>query len=69
MTPTLAVLTCREEAVLDLLADGCGEREIAGRMRLTVFTIRAHKANARRKLGASTTYQAMAIYIAARGRE
>ena len=68
MTPTIAVLSCREEAVLDLLASGCGEREIAGRLRLTVFTIRAHKANARHKLNAATTTQAVAIFIAWRSR-
>ncbi len=68
MTPVLGSLTCREEAVLLLLAEGFGEREIAARLGVTVWTVRGHRASARRKLCACTTAQAVAIIVAARAR-
>ena len=44
-------LTAREEQVLRLLAWGYANREVAGKLALSVKTVEAHKANAMRKLG------------------
>ena len=40
----------REAAVLRLIASGYSNKEIAGRLSLSVKTVEAHKANAVRKL-------------------
>jgi len=48
-----ASLTEREAAVLRLIASGYSNKEIAGRLSLSVKTVEAHKANAVRKLGLS----------------
>jgi two-component system response regulator NreC len=44
-------LTDRETDVLRLIAAGYSNKEIAGRLSLSVKTVEAHKANAMRKLG------------------
>ncbi len=44
-------LSERESAVLRLIASGYSNKEIAGRLSLSVKTVEAHKANAMRKLG------------------
>ena len=44
-------LSERESEVLRLIASGYSNKEIAGRLRLSVKTVEAHKANAMRKLG------------------
>jgi two-component system response regulator NreC len=44
-------LTDREADVLRLIAAGYSNKEIAGRLSLSVKTVEAHKANAMRKLG------------------
>jgi two-component system, NarL family, response regulator NreC len=46
-------LTEREADVLRLIASGYSNKEIAGRLSLSVKTVEAHKANAMRKLGLS----------------
>lgn len=46
-----ATLSERESEVLRLIASGYSNKEIAGRLTLSVKTIEAHKANATRKLG------------------
>jgi two-component system, NarL family, response regulator NreC len=46
-----ATLTDRESEVLRLIASGYSNKEIAGRLSLSVKTVEAHKANAMRKLG------------------
>ena len=46
-------LTDREADVLRLIASGYSNKEIAGRLSLSVKTVEAHKANAMRKLGLS----------------
>ena len=46
-----ASLTPREEEVLRLIAWGYSNKEIAGRLELSVKTIETHKANAMHKLG------------------
>ncbi len=61
MTPLCERLSPREEEVLLLLADGFGVNEIARRLGITSYTVKAYRANARYKLGAATTAQAVAI--------
>jgi two-component system response regulator NreC len=46
----LATLSDRESEVLRLIASGYSNKEIAGRLALSVKTVEAHKANAMRKL-------------------
>ena len=46
-----AALSGREAEVLRLIASGYSNKEIAGRLTLSVKTVEAHKANAMRKLG------------------
>jgi DNA-binding NarL/FixJ family response regulator len=46
-----ATLSERESDVLRLIASGYRNKEIAGRLSLSVKTVEAHKANAMRKLG------------------
>jgi DNA-binding NarL/FixJ family response regulator len=46
-----ALPTERESNVLRLIAAGYSNKEIAGRMSLSIKTVEAHKANAMRKLG------------------
>ena len=49
--PGAAAVSDRESEVLRLIACGYSNKEIAGRMSLSVKTVEAHKANAMRKLG------------------
>ncbi len=46
-----ATISQREADVLRLIASGYSNKEIAGRLALSVKTVEAHKANAMRKLG------------------
>jgi DNA-binding NarL/FixJ family response regulator len=46
-----AMISGRESEVLRLIACGYSNKEIAGRLSLSVKTVEAHKANAMRKLG------------------
>jgi DNA-binding NarL/FixJ family response regulator len=46
-----ASLSERESEVLRLIASGYSNKEIAGRLSLSVKTVEAHKANAMRQLG------------------
>ena len=50
-TVEAAGITPREEAVLRLVAEGHSNKEIAGKLDLSVKTVETHKANAMRKLG------------------
>jgi two-component system response regulator NreC len=50
---TGATISDRESEVLRLIASGYSNKEIAGRLTLSVKTVEAHKANAMRKLGLS----------------
>lgn len=49
--PTGATLSERESEVLRMIASGYSNKEIAGRLTLSVKTVEAHKSNAMRKLG------------------
>jgi two-component system, NarL family, response regulator NreC len=48
---SVVALSERESGVLRLIASGYSNKEIAGRLTLSVKTVEAHKANAMRKLG------------------
>jgi two-component system response regulator NreC len=48
---TSATISDRESEVLRLIASGYSNKEIAGRLALSVKTVEAHKANGMRKLG------------------
>lgn len=46
-----ARLTAREREVLQMIAEGCSNREIAGRLHITIKTVEAHRAHVMDKLG------------------
>lgn len=54
-------LTPKQLAALRLLADGHDRREIAARMQIGEETVKSHLAEVRRKLGAQSSAQAVAI--------
>lgn len=66
MTPLVAALSAREEAVLLALGDGAGLREIAAMLGTTERATRRIRDRARARLGAVTTTHAVALVIAAR---
>jgi DNA-binding NarL/FixJ family response regulator len=57
---TKIVITRREREVLQLLAEGHGQREIGTRLSIGTETVRAHLQKARKRLSAATTTQAVA---------
>ena len=57
-------LTPKQAEVLHLLADGLERKEIAERMGIGEETVKSHLAEARRRLGARTSAQAVAIGVA-----
>jgi DNA-binding NarL/FixJ family response regulator len=59
----VGVLTPRERQVLELLAQGKSNREIAAQLFVSVETVRTHVRNAMRKLEADTRTQAVALAI------
>jgi DNA-binding NarL/FixJ family response regulator len=54
-------LTPRETEVLNLLADGLGNREIAGRLDISEHTIKFHIRSILGKLGASSRTEAVSL--------
>jgi DNA-binding NarL/FixJ family response regulator len=60
----LADLTPKQVEVLRLLAGGFERKEIAERMGIGEETVKSHLAEARRRLGARTSAQAVAIGVA-----
>lgn len=66
-TPALASLTKREVEVLELMACGLGDPEIAARLYVARVTVRVHVSNIVRKLGASSRDDAVAIALRHRG--
>jgi two-component system, NarL family, response regulator len=56
-------LSRREREILRLLADGCPNEEIGARLFISEDTVAKHVANARRRLGARTRTQAVAIAL------
>jgi DNA-binding CsgD family transcriptional regulator len=55
--------TAREREVLDLLADGATDDQIAARLHLSPATVQSHVRNAKAKLGARTRAQAVALAL------
>ena len=55
--------TPREREVLDLLADGATDEQIAAKLSLSPATVQSHVRNAKAKLGARTRAQAVALAL------
>jgi DNA-binding CsgD family transcriptional regulator len=53
----VAALSPRELEVVSLLCDGFTPKEIAGRLELSLWTVKSHIANARKRTGSRTTVQ------------
>ena len=58
-----ALLSSRERAILDLMATGAGNREIAERLFIAEATVKSHATRIYRKLGASGRADAVARYL------
>jgi len=58
-----ADLTDREREILDLLADGLSNADIAAQLTLSVHTVRNHVANMSAKLGAHSKLEVLAIAV------
>ena len=58
-----ADLSPREREVLLLCADGLSASEAAKRMGISPWTVKRHRDNARRKLGAASLPQAVAMVM------
>jgi DNA-binding NarL/FixJ family response regulator len=56
-------LTWAEEAVMEHLAHGWHPKEIANQRSVTITAISKISRRAREKLGARTTYEAVALYV------
>lgn len=63
MTTRQPALSPRQEQVLLLLGDGLGLGEIAARLGISEWTARTYRDEARRRLDARTTAQAVAIVV------
>jgi DNA-binding CsgD family transcriptional regulator len=61
--PKVNGLTLREEEVVELLATGCTNRQIADRLHLSVKTVERHLSNLYRKLGVSNRTEAATAAI------
>jgi DNA-binding NarL/FixJ family response regulator len=61
--PTRPTLTPREHDVLDMLAHGLSNKQIAGRLSLAENTVKFHVASILGKLGAATRTQAVTIGV------
>ena len=56
-------LTLREQSVVELLATGCTNRQIADRLHLSVKTVERHLSNLYRKLGVSNRTEAVTAVL------
>lgn len=54
-TPSLGILTKREEQILRYVADGCSNKGMAATLRISARTVEAHRAHLTEKLGIKTT--------------
>lgn len=59
----MKLLTYAEEFVLEKLATGSCPKEIASQREVTITAISKITRHAREKLGARTTYQAVAMFV------
>ena len=50
-SPSLEILTPRERQVLRLIADGLSNKDVAGRLKISIRTVETHRANLTNKLG------------------
>ena len=57
------VLSAREREILQMLADGCSNREVSERLVVSVETVKTHVKHILAKLGAEHRTQAVAIGI------
>ena len=62
-----ALLTPRERDCIGYIAEGQSDNDIADRLGISVSTVITHVQNARRKLGAKTRAQAVAVCLASGG--
>jgi DNA-binding NarL/FixJ family response regulator len=62
----LTTLSSRELEVLELVAQGGANKEIAEQLRLSEFTVKRHIQNILRKIGARSRWEASALYLAQR---
>jgi two-component system, NarL family, response regulator YdfI len=56
-------LTAREREVLEMLSQGFGNKEIAGRMKISEHTVKFHVASILAKLGAATRTEAVSVAL------
>lgn len=56
-------LTKRETQILQHLADGYSTKEVAKKLGISYFTVKNHRGRIRRRLGARTFAQAIAIAL------
>lgn len=66
LDPLLASLTPRERSILDLLADGLSNRQIADELHLAEKTVKNNMSNLLAKMGMTTRTEA-AVYVARHG--
>lgn len=56
-------ITAREREILGMIAAGLATEEIADRLQLSRFTVKAHRANAYTRLGAKNAPHAIALAV------
>jgi DNA-binding NarL/FixJ family response regulator len=61
----LQELSTRELEILELVADGLGNRQIAGQLHVSEETVKTHLRRLMRKLGATSRAHAVAVGIRA----
>jgi two-component system, NarL family, response regulator YdfI len=59
----LGSLSLREVEVLDLIASGLTNTDVASRLNVTVHTVKFHLASIYRKLGVANRTQAVGTYL------
>lgn len=63
VTDSVEPLTGREREVLEMLAQGCGNKEIAARLSISEHTVKFHVASILGKLGAATRTEAVSVAL------
>ena len=56
-------MTIREVEILDMLAEGLGNRAIARRLGISAYTVKFHVASVLGKLGAATRTEAVTLAL------